>query len=133
MTLVAAAVTAVLCKDVAFIFQVKECPVVMITAQVDTATLAAVATVGSAVGVVLHVLEVHRPLAALARAAQNLDVVYEITLHKAHSSPPKGGMLISDFVDYFTNVTEDAVEVAQSVDVIVDALLLIPLDERLCL
>ena len=85
VTLVPTAVAPVLRKDVALVLQVQQRPVVMIPAQVDVATPAAVAPVGAAVRVILHVLQVHRPLAALARAAQYLHIVYEVALHLSYS------------------------------------------------
>ena len=66
MTLVATTIPTVLRKDVALILQVKQGPVVVVTTQVDAASLAAVTPIGSAVGVVLHVAQVHRPTSALS-------------------------------------------------------------------
>ena len=85
VTLVPTAVAPVLRKDVALVLQVQQRPVVMVPAQVDVSTPAAVAPVGAAVRVILHVLQVHRPLAALARAAQYLHIVYEVALHLSYS------------------------------------------------
>ena len=53
----------------------------MIAAQDDAAALAAITSVGTAVRVILHVAQVHRPASALARAAHDFDVVYKIALH----------------------------------------------------
>ena len=78
MALVASTVTTVLRKDVAFVLQVQQRPVVVVATQYDTAALAAVAAVRATVRVVLHVLQVHRAFAALAAPAQYLYVVYEI-------------------------------------------------------
>ena len=69
MTLVLAAITAMLGKDVALILQVQQCPVVMVAAQDDAAALAAVTAVGTAVRVVLHMAQVHRAPATLTRTA----------------------------------------------------------------
>ena len=78
VTLVATAVAAVLSEDVALKLQVEQCPVVVVATQVDATAVTAVATVGSAVRVVLHVSEVHGASAALARATIYLYIVYEI-------------------------------------------------------
>jgi hypothetical protein len=53
-------------KDVALIFQVKQRPVVVITTQDDAATLTAIATIRTAIGVILHMTQVHRAFTALA-------------------------------------------------------------------
>ena len=66
VTLVATAVASVLGEDVALELKVEQRPVVVVAAQVDAAAVSAVAAVGSAVGVILHVTEVHRASAALA-------------------------------------------------------------------
>ena len=50
----------------------------MVSTQDDASTLTAVAAVGTAVGLILHVAKVHRSLAALTGAAVYLHVVYEI-------------------------------------------------------
>ena len=81
VALVPPAIAAVPGEDVAFVFQVQQRPVIMIAAQDDVAAPAAVAAVRAAVGVVLDVLQVHRPSPALTRTTQYLYVVYEITLH----------------------------------------------------
>ena len=69
MTLILAAVAAMLRKDMTLVLQVQQCPVVMVAAQDDAAALAAVTAVGTTIGVVLHMAEVHRPSTTLARAA----------------------------------------------------------------
>ena len=81
MTLILPAVAAMLCEDVSLVAQVQQRPEVMVSTQDDAATLTTVTAVRPPVGVVLHVLQVHRSLATLSRAAQNLHIVYEITLH----------------------------------------------------
>ena len=78
MTLVLTTVATVLREDMTFVFQVQQRPVVMITAQDDAATLTAVT---SAVGIIFHMLQVHRSPTALTRPAQDLHIVYKITLH----------------------------------------------------
>ena len=50
----------------------------MVTTQDDAATLTAVTTIGTAVGIVFHMLQVHRSPTALTRPAQDLHVVYKI-------------------------------------------------------
>ena len=80
MALVLATVATMLGKDVSLVLQVEQRPVVMVAAQDDAATLAAVAAVRPAIRIVLHVAQVHGASAALARAAQNLHIVNEITL-----------------------------------------------------
>ena len=55
MTLILTAVAAMLSKDMALVFQMEQCPVVMVAAQIDAAALATVATIRASVGVILHV------------------------------------------------------------------------------
>ena len=78
MAFVLASVTAVLSLDVALVSQVEQRPVVMVSTQDNASTLTAVATVRSAVRVILDVTQMHASASALARAAINLDVVNEI-------------------------------------------------------
>ena len=78
MAFVSTAVAAVFRLDVALVFQMEQGPVVMVSTQDDASSLTAVAAVGTAVGLILHVAEVHRSLAALTGAAVYLHVVYEI-------------------------------------------------------
>ena len=82
MTLVAPTITTMLGKDMAFVLQMEQCPIVMVATQDDAAALASVATVRSPVGIVFHVAQVHRPFAALTRAAHDLHIIYEIRLHR---------------------------------------------------
>ena len=65
-------------EDMTLVFQVQQRPVVMITTQDDAASLTAVTSVGTAVGIVFHMLQVHRSPTALTRPAQDLHVVYKI-------------------------------------------------------
>ena len=44
---------------VTFILQMEQRPVVMVTAQIDAATITTVATVRSAIRIVLHMTQVH--------------------------------------------------------------------------
>ena len=83
MTLVLAAIAPVFSEDMAFVLQVKQCPVVVVTTQNDAAALSSVAAIGATVGVILHMAQVHRALATLARTAVYLDVVYEIRFHQS--------------------------------------------------
>lgn len=53
----------------------------MVAAQDDASALAAIATVGTTVGIVFHMTKVHRAFTALARATINLNVVYKVTFH----------------------------------------------------
>ena len=69
MTLVTTAITTMLRKDMALIAQVKQRPVVMVTAQDDASPLATVATVRTSVWIILHMTEMHRSPSALARTA----------------------------------------------------------------
>ena len=66
MTLVAPTVSTMFCENVALILQVQQRPVVMVAAQDDAATLAAVTTVRTSVGVILHMAEMHGSPSALA-------------------------------------------------------------------
>ena len=59
MALVASAVAAVFGKHVALELEMKQRPVVVVAAQIDAATVSAVASVGSAVRVVLYMAQVH--------------------------------------------------------------------------
>ena len=59
VALVASAVAAVFGKHVALELEVKQRPVVVVAAQIDAATVSAVASVGSAVRVVLYMAQVH--------------------------------------------------------------------------
>ena len=66
MTLVLAAVTTVLCEDMALVPQVKQRPIIMVATQDDAAALATVTAVRTSIGVVLDMLEVHGASAALS-------------------------------------------------------------------
>jgi len=78
MSLVMAAVTAVLRIDVLLIAQVQKGPIVMVSAQDNRPALTAVTTVRTAVRVILDMLQVHGTASALTRAAAYLDVIDEI-------------------------------------------------------
>ena len=81
MTFVLSTIAAMLSEDMAFVFQVKQSPVVMVAAQIDAAPFTAVTAIGTAIGVIFHMFQVHRALTALTRAAHDLDIVYEIGFH----------------------------------------------------
>ena len=61
-----------------------------------------------------------------------LGIIHRISVFK-HPSLGEGLGGLLDIVNHSTDITEDAVEFAQTVDVVMDALLLIPLDKRLSL
>ena len=69
---------AMLGKNVPLITQVQQRPIVMVAAQIDVSATSAVASVRPAVGLVLGAMQVNRTAAALAGAAEDFDVVYEI-------------------------------------------------------
>jgi hypothetical protein len=81
MTLVLTPVTAMLGFYVTLEFQMQQGPVIVISPKDHTTALAAVPTVRSAIGIIFDMLEVHRPTTALSRAAVDLHIVNEITLH----------------------------------------------------
>ena len=83
MTLVLTAVTTMLGKDMALVFQMEQRPVIMVSTQNDATTLATITAIGATVGVILHVTKVHRAFAALTRAAIDLHIVYEIRFHQS--------------------------------------------------
>jgi hypothetical protein len=66
MTLVSASVASMLSKDVSLIAQMEQRPVVMVASQNDRTTLATVATIRTAIGVILDVLQVHTAPTALS-------------------------------------------------------------------
>ena len=61
-----------------------------------------------------------------------LGIIHRISVFK-HPSLGEGLGGLLDIVNHSADITEDAVELAQTVDVVMNALLLIPLDERQCL
>ena len=63
---VAAAIASMFGKHMALVFQVQQSPVVVVAAQDDAAALAAVATVGTAVGLVFDMSQVHGATSTLA-------------------------------------------------------------------
>ena len=71
-------VAAVASENVALIAQVEQGPIVVVGAQIDVPTSAAIAAIGAAVGLILGAVQVHRASAALTRAAVNLDVVGKV-------------------------------------------------------
>ena len=81
VALVFSSVSSVLGEDVPLVFQVEQRPVVVVASKEDTPAVAAVAAVGSAIGVVFHMPEVHGATAALARAAADFHIVNKIRFH----------------------------------------------------
>ena len=69
---------AVAGEDMAAVFEGQERPHVAVAAEDDMTAATAVAAVGTALGHVFGAVEMARAGAALARAAQYLDVVYEV-------------------------------------------------------
>ena len=61
-----------------------------------------------------------------------LGIIHRISVFK-HPSLGEGLGGLLDIVNHSTDITKYAVELAQTVDVVMDALLLIPLDKRLSL
>jgi hypothetical protein len=59
----------------------EECPIVMVSPEIHASTVATVATVRPAVGLIFHMPEVHRTFAALSRAATDFHIVNKIRLH----------------------------------------------------
>ena len=63
---VAAAIASMFGKHMALVFQVQQCPVVVVASQVDASAFAAVTTVGTSIRVVFHVAQVHGTSSAFA-------------------------------------------------------------------
>ena len=61
-----------------------------------------------------------------------LGIIHRISVFK-HPSLGEGLGGPLDIVNHSADITKDAVELAQAVDVVMNALLLIPLDKRQCL
>ena len=78
MTLVAATIASMFGKYVTLELEVEQGPVVVVATQVDTAAMTTVAPVGASVGVVLHMAQVHRAPATLARAAVYFYIINKI-------------------------------------------------------
>ena len=62
MTLITATISTMLGKEVALILEVQQRPVVMVAAEIDASSTSAVATVRTAVRLVLYVAQVHGAL-----------------------------------------------------------------------
>ena len=60
------------------IFQMEQGPEIMVATEIYTAAVTAVTAVRTAIGLVFHMTQVHRPTAALARTAIYFHIVYEI-------------------------------------------------------
>ena len=65
-------------EDVTLELKVQQGPIVVVAAQDDASAIAAVATVGTTVGVIFSMPLVHASSTALSRAAVYLHIVYEI-------------------------------------------------------
>jgi len=78
MAFVPSAVAAMFGAYMAFVFQVEQCPVVVVGTQVYAASVTSVASVGASVWVVFHVAQVHRAASAFSGAAIYFYVIYEI-------------------------------------------------------
>jgi len=63
------------------IFQVKQCPEVVISPEINASSISSVASIGASVGLILYMTQVHGASSALSRAAINLYVVNEIGVH----------------------------------------------------
>ena len=81
MTFVTPTVTAMFCIDMTLIFQVKQCPEVVISPEINASSISSVASIGASVGLILYMTQVHGASSALSRAAINLYVVNEIGVH----------------------------------------------------
>ena len=66
VTLVLTAVAPVLSKHMTLVFQVEQCPVVVVSAQDDVASASTVSAVGATIVVILHMLQVHATPTALS-------------------------------------------------------------------
>jgi hypothetical protein len=77
-TTVLASRFAMTCHCVTVELQVKQCPVITITAQDDMASSSAIAPVGTSVGTIFLAPHVCRAPSALTRAAVNLYVINKI-------------------------------------------------------
>jgi hypothetical protein len=81
VALVTATVASILGKDMALVLQMQQRPVIVVAPQDDAPAATSIASVRASIGLVLHVAQVHRPLAALSRAAIYLYVVYKVGFH----------------------------------------------------
>ena len=66
MAFVTSSVSPMLGEHMPLVFQVEERPVVMVSTEVDTTSVATIATIGSSVGIVFHMFQVHGTPAALS-------------------------------------------------------------------
>ncbi len=81
MTFVAPSVASMFGKDMSLIFQVEQCPVIVVATQIDAASTPSVTSVGATIGLILHVAQVHGAPATFSRTAVNLYIVYEVGVH----------------------------------------------------
>ena len=92
----------------------------MVAPQIDASSVPSVSTVGTSVRVVLHMAQVHGTSYALSRTAAYLHVVNEVRFSHVELK----------FVNDVADVTEDAVELTKTVDMVADTFFLIPIYER---
>ena len=78
MTLVTSSIATMLGEEVALILQMQQGPVVVVAAKIDASSTSAIATVRTAIRLVLHVAQVHGAFTTLTRAAVDLYIIYEI-------------------------------------------------------
>ena len=67
-------------KDVTFVAQVQESPVVVVSSEIDVSSSSAVTAVGASVGLIFCSVHVHGASAAFSGAAIDFHVVNEIAL-----------------------------------------------------
>ena len=78
VTLVPTAVSTVFGKHVTLIFKMQQSPVIVVAAQVYVSSPSAVASVGTAIGLIFDVPQVHGATSTFSRAAIYLHVIYKV-------------------------------------------------------
>ena len=78
MAFVAATIPSMLSKHMALIFQMKQCPEVMVSPEINTSSVTPIAPVRPAIRLVLGMAQVHRTASTFSGAAVYLYIVYEI-------------------------------------------------------
>ena len=68
-------------KDMTFVTQVKQRPIVVIPTQIDMSATSPVSTIWATIRNVLSPMHVHRTSSTLARAATYLYIIYEVAFH----------------------------------------------------
>ena len=81
MTLITTAITSMLSIDMTLKLQMQQRPIIVVTTQVNTSTLTTIATIWSAIRVILHMTKVHGTSTTLTRAAVYLYIINKITFH----------------------------------------------------